>query len=78
MITCLHGGRGLDGVDREDHPRAFPRERHVESFLGIEDDDVLIEVRIGAGDHPAIYVSSILPEPIFDPEPAAATLKVAA
>ena len=65
----------LDGVDREDYPRAFPRERHVESFLGIEDDDVLIEVRIGAGDHPAIYVSSILPERVFDPEPA--TLEVA-
>ena len=64
-----------DGVDREDHPRAFPRERHVESFFGIEDDDILIEVRIGAGDHPAIYVSSILPERVLDPEPA--TLKVA-
>ena len=65
----------LDGIDREDYPSALPRERHVESFLGIEDDDVLIEVRIGAGDPPAIYVSSVLPERVLDPE--AATLEVA-
>ena len=49
----------LDGVDRQDYSSAFPRERHMESFLGIENDDVLIKVRVCAGDHPAIYVSSI-------------------
>ena len=60
-----------DGVDREDYSSAFPRERHMESFLSVEDDNVLIEVRIGAGDHPAIYVSSVLPERVLDPEPTA-------
>ena len=65
----------LDGVDRQDYSSAFPGERHMESFLGVEDDDVLIEVRVCAGDHPAIYVSSILPERVLDPEPT--TLKVA-
>ena len=47
----------------------------MESFLGIENDDVLIKVRVCAGDHPAIYVSSILPERVLDPEPT--TLKIA-
>ena len=64
----------LDGVDREDHASALPRERHMESLFGVEDDDVLIEVRIAAGDHPAVYVSSVLPERVLDPE--SATLEV--
>ena len=33
----------LNGVDCQDHPRAFPWERHMESFLGIEHDDVLMQ-----------------------------------
>ena len=32
----------LDGVDREDDPSALPRERRMESLLGVEDDDVSI------------------------------------
>ena len=58
----------LDGVDREDDPSAFPRERRMESFLGVEDDDVPIEVSVGAGDHSAVYVPSVLPERVLDPE----------
>ena len=61
----------LDGVDREDYSSAFPRDRRMESFLGVEDDDVPIEVRVRAGDHPAVYVSSVLPERVLDPESAA-------
>ena len=64
----------LDRVDREDDPSAFPRERRMESFLGVEDDDVPIEVSVGAGDHPAVYVPSVLPERVLDPE--SATLEV--
>ena len=60
----------LNGVDRDDDPSAFPRERRVESFLGVEDDDVPIEVNVRPGDHPAVYISSILPERVLDPESA--------
>ena len=65
----------LDGVDCQDYPRAFPAERHVESFLGVEYDGILSKVRVGARDHPAIYVLGILPERVLDPEPA--SLKIA-
>ena len=58
----------LDGVDREDDPSAFLRERRMESLLGVEDNDVSIEVDVRAGDHPTVNVSSVLPERVFDPK----------
>ena len=64
----------LDGIDREDDPSAFPRERSMESFFGVEDDDVPIEVNVRPRDHPAVYISSVLPERVLDPE--SATLEV--
>ena len=64
----------LDGVDREDDPRAFPRERSMESRLGVEDDDVPIEINVRPGDRPAVYIANVLPERVLDPE--SATLEV--
>ena len=61
-LICRDPIDTLNGVDRQDHPRAFPGERHMKSFLGVEDDDILVKVRVGAWDHPAIYISGILPE----------------
>ena len=64
----------LDGIDRDDDPSALPRERGMESFFGVEDDDVSIEVNVRPRDRPAVYISSVLPERVFDPE--SATLEV--
>ena len=69
-FICRYSIDTLNGVDRQDDPRSFLGERHMESFLGVEDDGILIKLRVGTRDRPTIYVLGVLPERVLDPEPA--------